>query len=91
MLLRAYTRVSKGPKGFEIQLNQTWARPGPYVGCKSDVSPDLHVGLAANAKHLFALEFQLLGEGADGLVERVDLAVQVHDALLPTRHLLLQV
>ena len=55
------------------------------------VSPDLQVGLATNAQHLFAFELQLLGECADGLVQRVDLAVQVHDAFLPAGHLLLQV
>ena len=53
-------------------------------------SPDLLVGLAADLEHLLALELQLLGQGADVLVERVDLVVQLGDVVLPPRHLLLQ-
>ena len=53
-------------------------------------SPDLLVGLAADAQHLLALELQLLGEGADVLVERVDLVVQLGDVALPPGHLVLE-
>lgn len=41
------------------------------------MSPDLLVGLAADSENLFSLELQLSGEGADGLIEGVDLVVQV--------------
>ena len=53
-------------------------------------SPDLLVGLAADPQHLLALELQLLGEGADVLVERVDLVVQLGDVALPPGHLVLE-
>lgn len=52
--------------------------------------PDLLVGLTADLQHLFALQLQLFGEGADVLVERVDLVVQLSDVVLPPGHLFLE-
>lgn len=52
--------------------------------------PDLLIGFAADLQHLLALELQLLGEGADVLVEGVNLKVQLGDVVLPPGHFLLQ-
>lgn len=52
--------------------------------------PDLLIGFAADLQHLLALELQLLGQGADVLVEGVNLEVQLGDVVLPPGHLLLQ-
>lgn len=39
------------------------------------------VSFTADPQHLFALQLQLSGESVDGLVQRVDLMVQVGDAV----------
>lgn len=49
------------------------------------------VGFTADAQHLFALMFQLSGQSADGLVQGVDLVVQVGDAVAAGTHVRLQV
>ena len=51
--------------------------------------PDLVVGLAPDPEHLLPLQLQLPGQRTDGLVEGVDLVVQVCDAIGPTAHFLL--
>lgn len=43
--------------------------------------PYLMVSFTADPQHLFALQLQLSGESVDGLVQRVDLMVQVGDAV----------
>lgn len=53
--------------------------------------PDLQIGLTARPQNFFPFELQLLGQGADGLIERVDLMVQIGDSVLPAVHLLFQV
>lgn len=54
-------------------------------------SPDLLIGLATDLQNLFALEFQLLGQSADVLVQGVNLVVQIGNVLLPATDLLLQI
>lgn len=54
------------------------------------VIPDLLIGFTADLEHFLALELQLFRQSADILVERVDLAVQLNDVVLPPGHLLLQ-
>lgn len=49
------------------------------------------VGFTADPQHLFALMFQLSGQSADGLVQGVDLVVQVGDAVAAGTHVRLQV
>lgn len=53
--------------------------------------PDLQIGLTARPQNFFPFELQLFGQGADGLIERVDLMVQIGDPVLPAAHLLFQV
>jgi len=48
------------------------------------------VGFTANAQHLFALYLQLSGQSVDGLVQRVDLVVQIGDAVATGTQLRLQ-
>lgn len=43
--------------------------------------PDLVCGLAADPQHFLALELQLSRQRIDGLVQGVDLVVQVGDAV----------
>lgn len=66
----------------------SWLAGGGRGGARS--LPDLLIGFAADLQHLLALELQLLGQGADVLVEGVDLEVQLGDVVLPPGHLLLQ-
>jgi len=54
------------------------------------VVPDLLVGLAADLQHLLPFELQLFGQGADVLVQGVDLVVQLGNVTLPPGHFLLQ-
>lgn len=54
-------------------------------------SPDLLIGLATDLQNLFALEFQLLGQSADVLIQGVDLVVQIRNVLLPATDLILQI
>lgn len=49
------------------------------------------VGFAADPQHFFALVLQLPGQSVDGLVQRVDLVVQVGDAVVTGAHLCLQI
>lgn len=51
------------------------------------VLPNLVVGLTADPQHLFALQLQLSGQGVDGLVQRVDLMIQIRDAVATGIHL----
>lgn len=53
--------------------------------------PYLLVGFTADPQHLFALMFQLSGQSADGLVQGVDLVVQVGDAVAAGTNVRLQV
>lgn len=53
--------------------------------------PYLLVGFAADAQHFFALDLQLPGQSVDGLIQTVDLMVQVGDAVAAGTNLRLQV
>lgn len=53
--------------------------------------PYLMVRFAANPQDLLALYLQLSGQSVDGLVQRVDLVVQVGDAVATGTQLSLQV
>lgn len=53
--------------------------------------PYLLIGFAADPQHFFTLMLQLSGQSVNGLVQRVDLVVQVSDAVLTRAHLRLQV
>lgn len=78
-------------RGGSRCLTHRWRRvQRDPLGCFEDGLPDLLIGLAADLQHLLALELQLLGQGADVLVEGVDLQVQLGDVVLPPGHLLLQ-
>lgn len=60
---------------------RTFQHPPPY----------LLVGFTADTQHLFALVLQLSGQSADGLVQGVDLVVQVGDAVAAGTNVCLQV
>lgn len=49
------------------------------------------VGFTADPQHLFALVLQLSGQSVDGLVQGVDLMVQIGDAVAAGTHVRLQV
>lgn len=49
------------------------------------------VSFTAHPQHLFALQLQLSGQSVNGLVQRVDLMVQIGDAVATGTHLCLQV
>lgn len=51
----------------------------------------MQIGLTAHSQNFFPFELQLLGQGADGLIERVDFMVQISNPVLPAAHLLPQV
>lgn len=53
--------------------------------------PYLMVGFTADPQHLFTLQLELSGQSVDGLVQRVDLVVQIGDAVATGTHLWLQV
>lgn len=53
--------------------------------------PYLMVSFTADPQHLFALYLQLSGQSVDGLVQRVDLMVQIGDAVATGTQLCLQV
>lgn len=53
--------------------------------------PYLMVGFTAHPQHLFTLQLQLPGQSVDGLVQRVNLMVQVSDAAATGTQLCLQV
>lgn len=59
-----------------------------YFGC---YVPYLMVSFAADPQHFLALQLQLSGQSVDGLVQRVDLMVQIGDAVAPGTQLCLQV
>lgn len=49
------------------------------------------VSFTADPQHLFTLYLQLSGQSVDGLVQRVDLMVQIGDAVVTRAQLRLQV
>lgn len=49
------------------------------------------VGFTTDPQHLFALVLQLSGQSVDGLVQGVDLMVQIGDAVAAAAHVRLQV
>lgn len=49
------------------------------------------VSFTADPQHFFALQLQFSGQSVDGLVQRVDLMVQIGDAVATGTHLCLQV
>lgn len=49
----------------------------------------MHIGLTAHPQNFFPFELQLFGQGADGLIERVDFMVQIGDPVPSAAHLLL--
>lgn len=49
------------------------------------------VGFTTDPQHLFALVLQLSGQSVDGLVQGVDLMVQIGDAVAAGAHVCLQV
>lgn len=53
--------------------------------------PYLMVSFAADPQHLFALQLQFSGQCVDGLVQRVDLMVQIGDTVATGTQLRLQV
>lgn len=53
--------------------------------------PYLMVSFTADPQHLFALQLQLSGQRVNGLVQRVNLMVQIGDAVATGTQLCLQV
>lgn len=53
--------------------------------------PYLLVSFTADPQHFFTLMLQLSGQSVDGLIQRVDLVIQVSDAVVPGTHLRLQI
>lgn len=62
----------------------------PALGRSCSV-PYLLVSFAADPQHFFTLELQLSGQSVNGLIQRVDLVVQVSDAVVTGAHLRLQI
>lgn len=58
----------------------------PTVGWSCSV-PYLLVSFTADSQHFFTLMLQLSGQSVNGLIERVDLVVQVSDAVVTGTHL----
>lgn len=53
--------------------------------------PYLLVCFTADPQHFFTLMLQLSGQSVDGLIQRVDLVIQVRDAVVAGTHLRLQI
>lgn len=53
--------------------------------------PYLLVSFTADPQHFFTLMLQLSGQSVDGLIQRVDLVIQVSDAVVTGTHLRLQI
>lgn len=53
--------------------------------------PYLLVSFTADPQHFFTLVLQLSGQSVDGLIQRVDLVIQVGDAVVTGTHLRLQI
>lgn len=62
----------------------------PAVGRSCSV-PYLLVSFTADPQHFFTLELQLSSQSVNGLIQRVDLVVQVSDAVVTGAHLCLQI
>lgn len=62
----------------------------PTVACSCSV-PYLLVSFTADPQHFFTLQLQLSGQSVNGLIQRVDLVVQVSDAVVTGAHLSLEI